>query len=105
MPSLDGIVCTYRKPKETYGLNSGFEVKCDEYGKVKLKFGKEFSQPFAHRIFWALGFNTTPVDCVPTVKVKWDRRIFTEFNLRKDQTLTVKFIGLFPIHIHHLQHY
>ncbi|HLK60497.1 MAG TPA: hypothetical protein VKU00_28305 [Chthonomonadaceae bacterium] len=105
LPNFEDVVCTYRHSKQTYGVHAGFDVKCKPYGNVKLKFEKQFSQPFAHRIAWALGFNTTPVDCAPTVKVKWDPRIFTEFNTREDETLTVSLGGILPVHKEHLQHY
>jgi hypothetical protein len=36
--------------------------------------------------------------------VKWDRRIFTEFNTRKDESMTVQFLGI-PIHHERMQPY
>ena len=104
LPSLDGMVCTYHKSKQTRGHFGGFEVKCKEFGKVKLKFGEQYSQPVAHRIFWALGFNTIPVDTVATAKVKWDPRILTEYNSHGDETMTVSLLGI-PIIKRHLQEY
>src|SRR5262249_51189506 len=105
LPSLEGQVCTYRRSKQGYGTHGGFKVSCEQYPKATLKFGKEHSQPFAHRIFWALGFNTFPFDYVPTARVKWDRRIFTEFNTRKDQCFSVTLLGFAAIHTERLQRY
>jgi hypothetical protein len=104
LPDFDNVVCTYRRSKQSRGVHAGFDVKCKEYGNVKLKFGEEFSEPVASRLFWALGFNTVPADCAPTVKVKWDRRIFTEFNTRQYESVSVRFFGI-PVYISPLQHY
>jgi hypothetical protein len=105
LPNLDGIVCTYKRSKQSLGTHAGFDVKCKELGTVKLKFGEEFSQPVSHRIFWALGFNTIPDDCVRSVSVKWDPRILTEFNTRQDETISVTLFGVITVHTEHLQHY
>lgn len=104
LPDLSEILFTYHRSKQSRGGHAGFDVKGEGFGKAKLKFGEEYSQPFAHRIFWVLGFNTIPVDCVPVVKVKWDRRIFTEFNTRKNERLTVNFLGI-PVYSKRLQPY
>jgi hypothetical protein len=105
LPSLEGEVCTYRGPKTGFGVHPGFEVSCGRYKRAKIKFGKQYSQPFAQRIFWALGFHTVPADYVPVVKVKWDPRIFTEFNSRKDERMAIKLAGLIPVHTAHRQRY
>jgi len=105
LPNFNDVICTYRRSKQSLGVHPGFDVKCKEYGNVKLKMGEGYSQPFAHRIFWALGYNVSPVDCARTVKVKWDPRIFTEFNTHKDETVSVSLFGLFTVYSEHLQHY
>jgi hypothetical protein len=104
LPDFGGVVWTYRHSKQSRGVHTGFDVKCEKYGKAKLKFGEEFSQPVTQRIFWALGYNTIPVDCAPVVKVKWDRRIFTEFNTRKNERVSVRFLSI-PVYWSDLQHY
>ena len=38
LPSLANKLCRYREPKETSGMNPGYEVECDNE-VVKLKFG------------------------------------------------------------------
>jgi hypothetical protein len=103
LPDLDDVLCTYDRSKQSRGVHGGYEVKCGKHEKVKLKFGEQYSQPFAQRIFWTLGFNTPPADCARTVKVKWDPRIFTEYNTRQDETVTVSLFGFIPIARSHLQ--
>ena len=105
LPGLDGEVCTYTGPKTGFGVHAGFDISCEKYKKAKIKFGKQYSQPFAQRIFWALGFHTVPADHLSYVKVKWDRRILTEYNSRKDEHFAIKLFGLFPVHIEHRQRY
>ncbi len=102
IPSLDGKVCRYREAKETSGMNPGYEVECgDEV--VKLKFGEQSSEPLASRMFWALGFNADPTDYAASVKVAYDRRIFTEFNSRRPVRTTFTVLWFIPLYSMNLQ--
>jgi hypothetical protein len=102
IPSLDGKVCRYREAKETSGMNPGYEVECgDEV--VKLKFGEQSSEPLATRMFWALGFNADPTDYAASVKVAYDRRIFTEFNSRLPVRTTFTLLWFIPLYSMNLQ--
>ncbi len=64
-------------------------------GTWKVKFGEERnSGPFSSRIFWALGYPSDVVDFVHDVKIKWDRRILTDFNSRKSNATRISFAGI-----------
>ncbi len=65
--AIDQIVCRYSAPKETAGMNPGFEVECAGQ-RVKLKFGEVSSEPLAARVFWALGFHADATDYSPASK-------------------------------------
>ena len=103
-PKLDDSICTYLQPKTGTGTNPGFSVKCDGVTYF-LKFAEESSQAFATRIFWALGYNTNIIDNAPFLKVRYDRKILTEFNLRKDLTTSVKLLPFLTVGKIHLQKY
>jgi hypothetical protein len=81
LSEIDSI-CEYVEPKTGLGTRPGFKVYCDGE-KIKVKFKEVHSEPFISRIFWATGFFVDPVDFHPGLKIKYDRKIFTEFNLRK----------------------
>jgi hypothetical protein len=87
---LDDQLCEYSGPKDSFGMNPGFEVVCDGV-EVKLKFAEIFSEPFTARIFDALGFHSDPTDQSRGVRVRYDRRIFQEFHSR--QPLKTRFTG------------
>jgi len=101
-PRIEDKVCRYWGPKETAGMNPGFEVDC-EGDRVKLKFGEVSSEPFAARLFWALGFHADATDYSPGVKVAYDRRIFTEFNSRKAVKTTFTALWFIPVYTMNLQ--
>jgi hypothetical protein len=65
--------------------------------KIKVKFAETRSEPFASRIFDALGYHVQPTDYTPYLRIKYDRRLFLEFNSRA--ALKMK-IGLFFVPIH-----
>src|SRR5947209_2960775 len=94
---IENKLCDYSGPKESYGLNPGFEVVSDGV-KIKLKFAEISSEPFATRIFDALGYNVDPTDYAPRVKVRYARALFIEFNLRKSLSTRFTFLGLLPLY-------
>ena len=97
-----GSVCTYAGPKESFGRNPGFEVECNGT-ELKLKFAEVSSEPFAARIFDALGYHTDPTDYAPQVRVRYSRRILLEFNRRKPLTTHFTFLGFVPLFTLQLQ--
>jgi hypothetical protein len=102
LPSLAGKVSRYHAPKETTGMNPGYEVECG--GEVvKLKFGEQKSEPLVTRMFWALGFHADPTDYVEGVKVAYDRQIFTEFNSRLPVRTTFTVLWFIPVYSMNLQ--
>lgn len=101
-PFIKGEVCDYAAPKESYGMNPGFEVNCNN-SVVKLKFGEVSSEPFVTRIFWALGFHADETDYSPGVKVHYDRRIFEEFNSRHELETRFTVLGVIPFYTMKLQ--
>ncbi|HWD17673.1 MAG TPA: hypothetical protein VHB20_00210, partial [Verrucomicrobiae bacterium] len=94
LPDFTNTVCHYAAPKESSGMNPGFEVDCGG-ARVKWKFGEVSSEPLAARIFWALGFHADPTDFVDGLKIAYDRRIFTQFNSRRP--VSTKFTALWVI--------
>lgn len=81
--------CSYLDPKSGYGIHGGFSIDCGGR-KWKIKFGNEtHSEPFNSRMVWLLGFNAVPVDYAKGLKVKYDRRVFSEYNTRKELTMKV----------------
>lgn len=94
LPDFSTAICDYDSPHKGYGIHPSFEaVQNGQHWKVK--FGNEHStEPFACRIFWALGFPVEIVDYAPLVKVHWDRRILTDFNARKENVTHIKFAGI-----------
>ncbi|HLH55669.1 MAG TPA: hypothetical protein VKY92_18865, partial [Verrucomicrobiae bacterium] len=98
-------VCTYAGPKESFGRNPGFEIE-NSGVKLKLKFAEVSSEPFAARIFDAVGFHVDPTDYAPQVKVRYSRRIFQEFNQRKPLQTRFTLFGFIPLFTLELQqHY
>jgi len=102
LPRMDEKVWSYSAPKETAGMNPGYEVESD--GKrFKLKFGEFSSEPVVTRMFWALGFQADPTDYSPGAKVAYDRRIFTEFNSRQPVRTTFTIFWFIPLYSMNLQ--
>lgn len=103
-PDFTDSICTYDGPHKGYGIHPSFEVEWHG-SKWKVKFDEERSSgPFGSRIFWALGFPVDIYDYTPEVKVRWDRRILTDFNSRQVNALQVKLIHI-PIETMHANRY
>ena len=82
LPSYDGI-CEYAKPKTGWGAHPGFEISCGGE-KLEFKLGDEiYGGPFNTRVFDALGYHTFPIDRLPALRLKYDRRVLTEYNSRR----------------------
>jgi hypothetical protein len=98
-------LCSYAGPKESFGRNPGFQIECDGV-KLKLKFAEVSSEPFAARIFDALGYHTDPTDYAPRVKMRYSRTMFQEFNSRKPLRTHFTFLGIVSLYTLDLQqHY
>ncbi len=105
IPSFSDVECVYDAPKTNYGTHPGFEMKCGKL-KVKLKVEKRQTEVFSSRVLHALGYNVSPNDPAFGVKVKYDRRILTEWNMRKDITTKIKALfGLVKVHEIKFQQY
>ncbi len=77
------VGCIYKEPKDGYGLRPGFGIKCGDE-EYKLKWGNETNtEPFNSRIYHLMGYNANQVDYMPSIEVKYNRRILQEFNSRK----------------------
>jgi len=102
LPDVGEILWHYSAPKTSYGGCPGFEVI--NSGRVlKVKFAETRSEPFAARVFWALGFNVDPTDHAPRLKVKYDRRLLREFHLRKPVQTGIYAFWLLRLHTIDLQ--
>lgn len=91
--------CEYDEPKTSAGTRGGFEVKCDGLG-YKLKFGPETNvEPLNTRLYSALGYPVPTVEFTPGVELKYDRKVFLEFQSRAEQqsTLTIAGISVYKI--------
>jgi hypothetical protein len=80
LPDYDQM-WSYFGPKKS-GWNAGC-VFASGGTRVKVKFAETHSEPFTSRIFHALGYNVDPTDYAPSLKFKYDRRFFEEFNSRR----------------------
>jgi hypothetical protein len=96
VPQYEAVTWQYAGPKTSYGGNAGFEARND-HTKIKIKFGEIHSEPFAARIFHALGYNVQPTDYSPGLKIKYDRRLITEFNSRKPVDTKITALGVLPV--------
>lgn len=94
IPSIAGQVCKYDGPHTGYGAHCSFDVLAPDGSKWRTKFGEESSGPFGSRLLWALGYPAQIADYSPEVRVKWNRRIFTEFNFRNLNSIRIQFAGL-----------
>jgi len=82
LPAHEGI-CEYVKPKTGWGAHPGFEISCGGE-KLEFKLGDEiYGGPFNTRVFDALGYHTFPIDRMPALRLKYDRRVLTEYNSRR----------------------
>ena len=98
VPSFDQCLWSYAGPKKS-GANAGCDLVC-ESRRVKVKFAEAHSEPFIGRIFHALGYNVDPSDYVPRLRIRYDRRFFTEFNSRRPikMKIGVLFIPIYAFH-------
>jgi len=94
-PDYSEIVWEYSEPKTSFGTNPGFKLKHGDM-ELKAKFGEQHSEPFNVRIFHALGFNAEQTDYARSLRIKYDRRLFREFNLHKELKLRFYALGLIP---------
>jgi hypothetical protein len=92
VPRLDERPWRYVGPK-TSGWNPGCELS-DGTRILKAKFGETHSEPFISRIVHALGYQVDPTDYCPGLRVKYDRRFFLEFNLRRPVAMRVGLLGV-----------
>jgi hypothetical protein len=99
---LENTVCEYSAPKRSFGLNPGFEVDADGLS-IKLKFAEVSSEPFVTRIFDALGFHADSTDYAPSVKIRYDRRIFQEFHSRRPFHTRFTSLAFIPLYTLELQ--
>ena len=95
-------LCSYSGPKESFGRNPGFEIESNGK-KLKLKFAEVSSEPFAARIFDALGYHADPTDYAASVKVGYSRRLLQEFNSRKPLRTQFTLFGFLPLFTLQLQ--
>jgi hypothetical protein len=89
LPDYEARVWNYAAPKTSYGGCPGFEVESAGM-RIKVKFAETTSEPFTARIFWALGYHVEPTDYVHALKLKYDRRLFREFHLRRDVEMKLR---------------
>lgn len=97
IPRYDDTVCSYLAPKTGWGAHPGFDVRCGEQ-ELTFKLGDErYGGPFNSRVFDALGYNTTPIDPVRRLRLRYDRRVLKEYNSRKLLTMRARlwFISLY----------
>ena len=98
-PRYDGAVCEYKGPKTGWGAHPGFDVECAGH-KLKFKLGDErYGGPFNTRLFDALGYHTEPNDAVAHLRLRYDRRVLTQYNSRKLLAVQVKFLFI-PLRTH-----
>lgn len=102
LPGFEDGICEYVAPKTSYGTNPGFVIR---YGRheVKVKFAETTSEPFAARIFWALGYHVDPTDHASLLRVRYDRRLLREFHCRKEIKTHFFLFGFIPVHTMRLQ--
>lgn len=94
---IDDCVLDYDEPKTSFGGHAGFVAK---YGslEVKVKFGEVHSEPFAARLFWALGYNVEATDYASQLRLRYDRRLFRDFNQRREVSTQISALAILPIY-------
>jgi hypothetical protein len=101
----EGAICAYAGPKESFGRNPGFSVEL-QGKRLKIKFAEVSSEPFAARMFSALGYYVDPTDYVRGVRVSYSRAMLREFNSRKPLATPFTFLRFVPLFTLRLQqHY
>ena len=81
LPSFDHCIWNYAGPKKS-GANPGCVLICASQ-QIKVKFAEVHSEPFIGRIFHVLGYNVDSSDYASRLRIRYDRRFFTEFNSRR----------------------
>ncbi len=94
-PAIEDKVWRYEAPKTSFGSCPGFDAASGD-ARIKIKFGETMSEPFTARIFAALGYNVEPTYYAPELKIRYDRRLFREFNLRKPIRTQIRFFAFIP---------
>ncbi|HLP77265.1 MAG TPA: hypothetical protein VK327_10140 [Candidatus Paceibacterota bacterium] len=89
IPRFDAVIWNYAEPKTSSGTRAGLEIKA-EGREYKIKFAEVNSEPFTARMFDALGFHADPTDFVPELRIRYSRRFFREFNLRKPIMMRIR---------------
>jgi hypothetical protein len=93
LPAHDAI-CEYLEPKTGWGAHPGFEVSCGGE-KLEFKLGDEiYGGPFNTRVFDALGYHTFAIDRMPALKLKYDRRVLTEYNSRRRLVMRARVLAI-----------
>lgn len=85
-------VCEYSGPKKGFGIHQGLKAKCLNR-KFKVKLGEEKSAPLNSRIYHRLGYNVPAIHNVKSLKMAYNRKIFTEISSSKQQHLHFKLLG------------
>lgn len=100
----DSEVCEYTEPKTSWGAHPGFRMLC-KGEKLKFKLGDEiYSGPVATRLFWLMGYNVEPIDSAKQLRIRYDRRVLSEFNSRKHLEFDVRFLFI-PVYRHVITNY
>jgi hypothetical protein len=102
LPRYDERTWDYDEPKTGYGGNPGFKVVSGDQ-KLKVKFGEITSEPFTARIFHALGYHVDSTDYADHLKIRYSRRLFREFHLRKEIKTRFTVFGALPAYTMKLQ--
>jgi hypothetical protein len=85
--------CNYEKAKSGFGIHPGFHIECKDQS-YKLKFGNELnSGPFNSRIYQLLGYEAPQINYLESVKIKYNRKIITEYNQRKTENFYLTLAG------------
>ncbi len=95
-PDYAQVLWEYDEPKTSFGANPGFTLKSGRV-ELKAKFGEVHSEPFTVRIFHALGYNVEQTDYAPSLRIKYDRRLFREFHQRKELDLEFRVLAVVPV--------
>lgn len=95
-PDYEHVLWEYDEPKTGFGSNPGFKLKSGRI-ELKAKFGEVHSEPFTVRLFHALGYNVEQTDYTPSLRIKYDRRLFREFHLRKELDLEFRVLAVVPV--------
>ena len=93
LPRYETNLWEYAGPKTSWGTWPGFDLRCGDL-EIKVKLAETHSEPFTGRIFHALGFHAEATDYAAHLKIKYARRLFREFHLRKDLSVEIRAPGL-----------